>query len=74
MRCLMLGVCVLALGACTDKPPPTQPKPPTPVSSTPFDTLRATEQRAKDVQKIVDDAAARQRKAIDQQSGRPDPQ
>lgn len=67
MKCLTLGLCVLALGACTDKPPPEQPKPPKPVSSTPFDTLRATEQRAKNVQKIVDDAAAKQRKAIDQQ-------
>lgn len=67
MKCLPLAVCVLALGACTDKPPPEQPKPPTPVSSTPFDTLRATEQRAKNVQKIIDDAAAKQRKAIDQQ-------
>lgn len=67
MKCLPLALCVFALGACTDKPPPTQPKPPTPVSSTPFDTLRATEQRAKNVQKIIDDAAAKQRKAIDDQ-------
>jgi hypothetical protein len=66
MKCLTLGLCVMALVACTDKPPPEQPKPPQPVSSTPFDTLRATEPRAKNVQKIVDDAAARQRKAIDQ--------
>ena len=67
MKCLPLCLCILALGACTDKPPPSEPKPPTPVS-TPFDALRATEQRARDVQKVVDKAAAKQRKAIDDQS------
>lgn len=68
MKCLPLCLCVMALAACTDKPPPSGPKPPTPVS-TPFDTLRAAEQRARDVQKTVDKAAAKQRKAIDDQSG-----
>ena len=66
MKCLPLCLCVMALGACTDKPP-SPAKPPTPVS-TPFDALRATEQRARDVQQVVDKAAAKQRKAIDDES------
>ena len=67
MRYLPLCLCAMVLGACTDKPPAPEPKPPTPIS-TPFDTLRATEQRARDVQKVVDKAAAQQRKAIDDES------
>jgi len=67
MKCLPLCLCLVALGGCTGKAPPPERKPPTPVS-TPFDALRATEQRARDVQKVVDKAAAKQRKAIDDQS------
>ncbi|HEY9513086.1 MAG TPA: hypothetical protein VIQ48_10990 [Rhodanobacter sp.] len=64
MKCLSLLLCACALGACSAKPPPTEPKPPTPIS-TPFDTLRATEQRARDVQQVVNKAAAQQRQQID---------
>ncbi len=67
MKCLPLLLCACALGACSSKPPPVEPKPPTPIS-TPFDTLRATEQRARDVQKVVDKAAEQQRKQIDAES------
>lgn len=58
-------LCLLALAACSDKAPEPQAKPA--VVSTPFDTLRATEQRAKDVQKVVDKQAAEQRKQIEAQ-------
>ncbi len=64
MRYLPLLLCVAALAACSDKPPPAQSKPAAQVA-TPFDSLRATEQRARDVQKVVDDAAAKQRQQID---------
>lgn len=64
MKCLPLLLCMCALGACTAKPPPAERKPPTPIS-TPFETLRATEQRARDVQQVVDKAAAQQRQQID---------
>ncbi len=67
MKCLPLLLCACAVAACSPKPPPAEPKPPTPIS-TPFDTLRATEQRARDVQKVVDKAAEQQRRQIDAQS------
>lgn len=67
MNYLSLLWCLPLLAACSDKPSPSPPKPPVPVS-TPFDTLRASEQRARDVQKTVDAAAARQRQQIDDAS------
>ena len=65
MKPLPLLLCVLALGACTGKPPPPEAKPV--VVSTPFDGMRADEQRARDVQKVVDKQAAEQRKQIEAQ-------
>lgn len=65
MKKLSLLLCVLALGACSSKPP--EPKAKADVA-TPFDGLRADEQRAKDVQKIVDKQAEEQRKQIDAQT------
>lgn len=64
MKYLPLLLCACALVACSAKPPPAEPKPPTPVS-TPFDTLRATEQRARDVQQVLDKADAQRRAQID---------
>lgn len=54
---------VLALTACNNKPP--QPIAKAEPIATPFDGMRAEEQRAKDVQKIVDKQAADQRKQIE---------
>ena len=65
MKPLPLLLCVLALGACSAKPPPPKAKPA--AESTPFDGMRAEEQRARDVQKVVDKQAAEQRKQIDAQ-------
>jgi hypothetical protein len=64
MKPLPLLLCVLALGACSSKPPEPRAKPAAEVA-TPFDALKASEQRARDVQKTVDDHAAEQRKQID---------
>ncbi|HEY0199971.1 MAG TPA: hypothetical protein VGC19_15785 [Rhodanobacter sp.] len=55
----------IALGACSGKPPEPKAKP-APVA-TPFDDLRADEQRAKDVQKVVDKQAEDQRKQLEAQ-------
>ena len=66
MKSLPLLLCVLALGACSGKPPEPQARPAD--VATPFDALKADEQRARDVQKVVDKQAAEQRKQIEAQS------
>jgi hypothetical protein len=65
MKTLPILLCVLALGACSGKPPEPKAKPAD--VATPFDALKADEQRAKDVQKTVDKQADEQRKQIDAQ-------
>jgi hypothetical protein len=67
MKPLPLLLCVLALAACSGKPPEPQAKPADKVA-TPFDEMKKAEQRAKDVQKTVDQQAAEQRKQIEAQS------
>ena len=66
MKSLPILLCALALAACSQKPPEPEAKPAAAASS-PFDALRADEQRAKDVQKLVDKHAEEQRKQIDAQ-------
>ncbi|MEP6898927.1 MAG: hypothetical protein ABI870_10380 [Rhodanobacter sp.] len=65
MKSLPILLCVLALGACSGKPPEPKAKP-APVA-TPFDSLRADEQKARDVQKVVDKQAEDQRKQVEAQ-------
>ena len=65
MKTLPILLCVLALGACSDKPPQPQAKPVQ--VATPWDAMKADEQRAKDVQKVVDKQAEEQRKQIEAQ-------
>ncbi|GAB2536812.1 hypothetical protein [Rhodanobacter koreensis] len=65
MKTLPLLFCVLALGACSGKPPQPQARPAD--VATPFDALNADEQRARDVQKVVDKQAEEQRKQIEAQ-------
>lgn len=65
MKRLPILLCVLALAACSNKPPEPQAK--AADVATPFDALKASEQRAKDVQKVVDKHAAEQRQQIDAQ-------
>lgn len=61
---ILLGA--LALAACSDKPPTPQSDPK--AAAAPWDAMKQDEQRAKDVQKVVDKQAADQAKQIDQQS------
>lgn len=57
---------VLALSACSGKPPtPKAEAAPPPRVATPFDDLKKQEQKAKDAQKVVDQQADEQRKQID---------
>ncbi len=65
MKTLPILLCVLALGACSGKPPEPKAKPAD--VATPFDALKADEQRAKDVQKVVDKQADEQRKQVEAQ-------
>lgn len=65
MKPLLILLSVVALGACSNKPP--EPIAKAPAVATPFDALRADEQRAKDVQKTVDRQAEEQRKQIEAQ-------
>ena len=65
-RWLILPLSLLALAACSGKPPPPQAAAaPPPRVATPFDDLKKQEQKAKDVQKVVDQQAAEQRKQLD---------
>lgn len=66
MKPLPILFCVLALAACSSKPPAPEAKPAA-AASTPFDALKADEQRARDVQKLVDQHAEEQRKQIEAQ-------
>lgn len=66
MKTLPILLCLFALGACSGKPPEPKAKPAD--VATPFDALKADEQRAKDVQKVVDKQADEQRKQIEAQS------
>jgi hypothetical protein len=65
MKPLSLLLCALALAGCSKKPPEPQARPA--AVATPFDALKADEQRAKDVQKVVDKQADEQRKQIEAQ-------
>ncbi len=65
MKPLPILFCALALTACSGKPPAAKAKPAD--VATPFDAMKADEQRAKDVQKVVDKQAEEQRKQIEAQ-------
>lgn len=65
MKLLPILLCVLALAACSSKPP--EPKAKAANVATPWDAMKADEQRAKDVQKVVDKQAEEQRKQIEAQ-------
>lgn len=68
MKMLSILCCLgaLAMFGCSSKPPEPQAK--AADVATPFDALKADEQRARDVQKVVDKQAAEQRKQIEAQS------
>lgn len=68
MKMLSILCClgVLALPGCSSKP--AQPPAKAADVATPFDAMKADEQRARDVQKVVDQHAAEQRKQIEAQA------
>lgn len=72
MKTLPLLICAGLLAACSGKAPTPQSTPPPATNAarvaTPWDAMKADEQRAKDVQKVVDKQAEAQRKAIDAQT------
>lgn len=70
MKSMLLLPCLLTLAACSGKPPtPTaQPAASSSRVATPWDGMKADEQKAKDVQKMVDKQAEEQRKQIEAQS------
>jgi len=69
MKTVLPLLCMLALAACSDKPPEPQAAASgtaaTASVATPWDGLKKDEQRAKDVQKAVDKQAEDQQKQID---------
>ncbi|RUL70273.1 hypothetical protein [Dyella choica] len=70
MRIATALLCLLALGACSNKPPTPRAEPQSAATqaSAPWDGMKQDEQRAKDVQKLVDKHAAEQEKQIEQQA------
>jgi hypothetical protein len=71
MKTVSVLFCIVALAACSGKPPAPQSDPKAASAqsvATPWDGMKQDEQRAKDVQKIVDKQAAEQAQQADQQS------
>lgn len=69
MKTATVLLCLLALSACHNKPPQPQSDPKAAAQpSAPWDAMKHDEQRAKDVQKVVDKQAAEQDKQVDQQT------
>lgn len=67
MKWLILPLGLLALTACSGKPPAPKAEAAAapPRTATPWDDLKKQEQKAKDVQKVVDQQADEQRKQLD---------
>lgn len=72
MKIVLPLLCLCALAACTDKPPTPQAAPDEQTHAasvaTPWDAMKQDEQRAKDVQKLVNKQAEQQRKQIEAQT------
>ncbi|MBP1474001.1 hypothetical protein J7I44_06800 [Frateuria sp. MAH-13] len=65
MKLLLPLACLLALAGCSNKAPEPQATAAAERVATPWDDLKKDEQKAKDVQKVLDDQAAAQKKALD---------
>ena len=68
MKWLALMFCLCALAACSGKPPAPESQPAaasTARVATPWDNMKKDEQRARDVQKAVDQQAEKQRQAME---------
>lgn len=72
MKVVLPLLCLCLLVACSDKPPVPQAAAASQAHAasvaTPWDAMKQDEQRAKDVQKIVNKQAEQQRKQIEAQS------
>jgi len=69
MKAVSALLCLISLAACTGKPPAPQSDPSTAASAAaPWSAMKQDEQRAKDVQKMVNKQAADQDKQIEQQT------
>ena len=67
MKRLAPMLCLCALAACSGKPPEPQSQPASASTArvaTPWDNMKKDEQRARDVQKTVDQQAEKQRQAL----------
>ncbi|MEZ2418590.1 hypothetical protein [Luteibacter sp. RCC_6_2] len=58
----------LACAACSKPPQPNEPPAPQARVETPWDSLEAQKKKAQDVQKVVDDQAKAQAKAVEAQA------
>ncbi len=68
MKWLAPMFCMCALAACSGKPPAPESQPAaasTARVATPWDNMKKDEQRARDVQKAVDQQAEKQRQAME---------
>ena len=68
MKWLAPMFCLCALAACSGKPPAPESQPAaasTTRVATPWDNMKKDEQRARDVQKTVDQQAEKQRQAME---------
>ncbi|MCX7512740.1 hypothetical protein [Frateuria sp. STR12] len=66
MKHLLPLACLLALAGCSNKAPEPQATAASERVATPWDDMKKDEQKARDVQKLVDDRAKAQRKALDE--------
>ena len=66
MKPLLPLACLLALAGCSNKAPEPQATAAAKRVATPWDDMKKDEQRARDVQKLVDEQAKAQQKALEQ--------
>lgn len=66
MKAILPIALLLALAGCSNKAPAPQAAATSQRTATPWDGMKKDEQRAKDVQKLVDDQAKQQQKALEQ--------
>jgi hypothetical protein len=65
MKPLLPLACLLALAGCSNKAPEPQATAASKRVATPWDDMKKDEQKAKDVQKLLDDRAKQQQKSLD---------
>lgn len=66
MKPLLPLACLLALAGCSNKAPEPQATAAAKRVATPWDDMKKDEQKARDVQNVLDDQAKAQQKALDE--------